>query len=249
MSLENLIVDETELPPKPRRTLIYGVGGIGKSTFGAEAPNPIFVKTEDGLGMVKTKSYPLCKDFDTFMSYLTDIYSNDYKFETVCIDSLDWLEKLIWDVVAKKEGKSNIDEIGFYKGYNFAVPYWRRVIHALTMLWQKRMNIIVIAHERIEKIQNPDGEDYDRHSPAIHKFANEIIREWCDEVFYAHYVVYASKSDGDRKAKAHGNGERILQCNQSATIVAKSRLKMPDKIAFPEGASYKEYAKYFKEVK
>ncbi|MCP4887502.1 MAG: AAA family ATPase, partial [Planctomycetaceae bacterium] len=32
--------------PKPPRVLLYGVEGIGKSTFGSEAPKPIFVQTE-----------------------------------------------------------------------------------------------------------------------------------------------------------------------------------------------------------
>ena len=35
--------------PKPPRLLVYGTEGIGKSTFAAQAPHPIFVQTEDGL--------------------------------------------------------------------------------------------------------------------------------------------------------------------------------------------------------
>ena len=34
---------------RPRRALIYGVQGVGKSTFGAMAEAPIFIQTEDGL--------------------------------------------------------------------------------------------------------------------------------------------------------------------------------------------------------
>ena len=37
---------------KPPRILAYGVEGVGKSTFAAAAPNPIFVQTEDGLGEI-----------------------------------------------------------------------------------------------------------------------------------------------------------------------------------------------------
>jgi len=35
------------------RLMLYGVEGIGKSTFAAGAPNPIFILTEDGLGSLK----------------------------------------------------------------------------------------------------------------------------------------------------------------------------------------------------
>ena len=34
---------------RPRRVMLYGTHGIGKSTFGAMAEKPIFVPTEDGL--------------------------------------------------------------------------------------------------------------------------------------------------------------------------------------------------------
>ena len=37
---------------KPPRIMIYGSEGVGKSTFGASAPNAIFVQTEDGLGEI-----------------------------------------------------------------------------------------------------------------------------------------------------------------------------------------------------
>ena len=32
--------------PAPRRVMVYGVQGVGKSTFGAAAPRPIFIQTE-----------------------------------------------------------------------------------------------------------------------------------------------------------------------------------------------------------
>ncbi|NCX92512.1 MAG: hypothetical protein EBX03_13185, partial [Rhodobacteraceae bacterium] len=34
---------------KPRRTMLYGVEGVGKSTFFAQAEKAIFVPTEDGV--------------------------------------------------------------------------------------------------------------------------------------------------------------------------------------------------------
>ena len=34
---------------KPPRIMVYGQEGVGKSTFGASAPAPIIIQTEDGL--------------------------------------------------------------------------------------------------------------------------------------------------------------------------------------------------------
>lgn len=44
---------------RPPRLLVYGVEGIGKSTFAAHAPNPIFIQTEDGLDELECSKFPL----------------------------------------------------------------------------------------------------------------------------------------------------------------------------------------------
>lgn len=42
---------------RPPRIMIYGSEGVGKSTFGASAPSPIFIQTEDGLGELDSTSF------------------------------------------------------------------------------------------------------------------------------------------------------------------------------------------------
>ena len=44
---------------RPPRIMIYGSEGVGKSTFGASAPSPIFIQTEDGLGELDCNKFPL----------------------------------------------------------------------------------------------------------------------------------------------------------------------------------------------
>ena len=44
---------------KPPRILLYGVEGVGKTTFAACAPAPIFIRTEDGLGELEVPAFPL----------------------------------------------------------------------------------------------------------------------------------------------------------------------------------------------
>ena len=46
---------------KAPRILVYGGAGLGKTTFGSDAPAPIFLPTEDGLGKIETDSFPLLK--------------------------------------------------------------------------------------------------------------------------------------------------------------------------------------------
>ena len=45
---------ETGRVTRPRRTLVYGTHGIGKSSFAARFPSAIVVQTEEGLSRAET---------------------------------------------------------------------------------------------------------------------------------------------------------------------------------------------------
>jgi hypothetical protein len=78
--------------PKPPRVLCYGVEGIGKSTIGSQAPKPIFIQTEDGLDEIDCDRFPLATSLDQVTTALADLEREQHDYETVVIDSLDWLE-------------------------------------------------------------------------------------------------------------------------------------------------------------
>ncbi|MFN7022136.1 MAG: ATP-binding protein [Phycisphaerales bacterium] len=220
--------------PKPRRVMLYGTHGIGKSTFGAMAENPIFIPTEDGLGDIECESFPLARSLGEVMAALESLYSGEHGYRTVVIDSLDWLERLIWNEVCEDEQAANIEKIGYAKGYAFAIEKWRTVLGALDALRGDRgMTVIVIAHAKIEKFENPETVPYDRYSPRLHKLASALVQEWADEVLFATYKVLTVKVDeAFNKAKHNGvgTGERIIRTVERPAHVAKNRLNLPEEL-------------------
>ncbi|NYZ70527.1 AAA family ATPase, partial [Endozoicomonas sp. SM1973] len=88
------------------RILIYGTHGIGKTTFAANAPNPIFLFTEDGAGQLALDSFPLLKTYEDVISALNALINEEHDFKTVVLDSLDHLEPLVWEHTATKAGKA-----------------------------------------------------------------------------------------------------------------------------------------------
>ena len=111
--------------PKPPRVLLYGVEGIGKSTFGSQAPNPIFIQTEDGLDELDCDRFPLATTFDDVVAALKTLRQEKHDYESVVIDSLDWLERLVWDKLCQRYGVESIEKVdgGYARGY----------MHALTL--------------------------------------------------------------------------------------------------------------------
>lgn len=134
---------------KKKRIIIHGDAGIGKTTLGAMAPSPVFIQTEDGLGNLDATAFPLAKTFDDIMGALQSLYTEEHEFKTLVVDSLDWLEPLIWAQVCATHKVQSIEALGFGKGYVEALSLWRQFFEGVTALRDAReMDIIMIAQDR-----------------------------------------------------------------------------------------------------
>lgn len=235
---------ETGQSIRPRRVLIYGQHGVGKSTFGAMADSPVFIQTEDGLSNIDAPRLPLAQSYGDVLAALGELYTEKHEFTTVIIDSLDWLERLIWAEVCAKRGVESIEDIGYAKGYVFALTQWREVLSGLDALRNERgMQAILIAHAQVEKFNNPETETYDRYAPRLHKLASALVQEWCDEVLFASYRVHTKQTNEgfDRKrVQGIGAGERIIRTTERPAHLAKNRLNLPDELPL----DYRVYAAF-----
>jgi hypothetical protein len=219
--------------PKPPRLLVYGTEGIGKSTFAAGAPNPVFVQTEDGLDEIDCDKFPLATAYDEVLAALAELRSEPHEYETVVIDSLDWLERMIWDKVCQESGAKSIEKAdgGYAKGYTHALTYWREVVEHLNALRNTRgMVVVLIAHAKVEKFEDPESSPYDRYSPRLHKHAAALVSEWCDAVLFATRKVRTQTEDagfGRKRTIAHAlgkdGGERVLRTVGGPSCIAKNR--------------------------
>ena len=226
---------------KPRRVMLYGVHGIGKSTFGAMAPQPVFIQTEDGLGNLDAARFPLAEPFDDVMAAVMALYTEAHEFQTVVVDSADWLEQLIWKEVIRRRPTTergrdvtSIEDYGFAKGYTYALEPWREVLDGLNALRNERgMMVILIAHAKIERFENPETDAYDRYSPRLNKHASALIQEWCDEVLFATYKVHTKQTDegfDKTRTRGIGTGDRIIRTTERPAHMAKNRMSLPEEM-------------------
>lgn len=230
---------------KPRRTLIYGVHGVGKSTLAADAPDCLMINLEDGLNDIECDKTELFRTFDQVMDCLRWLAEEDHDYKNVAIDTVDWLETMIHKAVATAASKDSIADIGYGAGFKQALTYWDRLIFALNWLRaEKGVGVILLAHTEAKKFENPEADSYDRYQPALHPLAGSLLQEWCDEVLFASYRVFTRKEDqgfNKKRTVATGDGQRYLRTQETAAVLAKNRLNMPPEIEF----AWSAYQQYF----
>ncbi len=213
------------------RIMLYGVEGIGKTTFAANAPNPIFICTEDGLGSLQVDHFPLATKASDVLDAITSLVTDQHDFGTVVLDSVDWLDNLIWSDV---ESTHDAKDLAYGKGAMIVAERWREVLAGLNALRNdKGMVVILIAHCQIKRFDSPEVEPYDRYQPKLQERSNAILREWVDAVMFANYKTIVKKDDvGFNKTSNRGisTGERLLFTSERPAYMAKNRYGLPESL-------------------
>jgi hypothetical protein len=196
------------------KIVIAGPGKIGKTTFASQAPNAVGILTEDGADAVDASAFPLCSSLSDVYSAIGTLLKDKHDFESVFLDSLDWLEPLLHQHVCEANKWASIEAPGYGKGYIAAAEEWRTLLSGLEALRaQRNMAIILIAHDKIKRFESPLHEGYDQYTLKLHDRAGALVQEWADVIGWANYRVVTTQSDagyGNKETKARTTGERIL---------------------------------------
>lgn len=232
----------TTSQPKPPRILLYSVEGLGKSTFGASAVSPIFIQTEDGLDEINVARFPKAETFEDVLTAMRFLYTEPHNFKTLVIDTIDWLEALVWKTVCDRHKKNHIEDFGYGKGYKFAMDEWNVLLRGLSALREeKNMAIILLAHADIKRFDSPETEPYDRYCIKTHASITEKLSEWCDAVLFANYVITIEKTDvgfNKKVVRGSGGGYRMMYTEERPAFRAKNRYGLPAELPFEKNSAW-----------
>jgi hypothetical protein len=217
------------------RIVLIGVEGVGKTTAGAQCPKPIILTAEEGLvgrGFDGVEHYSPSgwTDVLEFLTWLRD--NNDKGYESIIVDTIDWLEPHAEAFICARDKKSSLDDYGHGNGYIALSDEFRRALKLLDDIHKKGLLVMITAHCQIKPFSNPSGDNYDRYELKCSKRIGAMVKEWSDAVLFANYHVDIVKESKKGKAKGIGGQVRLVYAERNAAWDAKNRFGLPSVMPF-----------------
>ena len=218
----------------PVKVVLYGPEGIGKSSFAAKFPQPVFIDTEGGTKRLNVARLPAPTSWAMLLDEVAEVRKGNVPCRTLVIDTADWAERLCTEAVCARAKVHGIEDFGYGKGYTYLKEEFSRLLDALEEVLTTGRHVVVLAHAAITKFEQPDAVgNYDRWSMKTSKQVAPLLREWCDMLLFANYKTIVEKSGSGQNAKNKASGaRRVLYTAHHACWDAKNRFSLPEEIPF-----------------
>jgi len=216
------------------KMLIYGPEGVGKTTFAANVPGCVFIDTEGSTRHMDVARFDAPVELGDVLNQLNYVLGHAGEIGAVAIDTVDWLEKLIFNAVCVEKKIVNIEDIGYGKGYVYAKQKMQQILEVLQAIVDRGVHVVLVCHSMIRKFELPDEMgSYDRYMLKLNeKNIAPIVKEWVDMMLFVNYRTdIVTDADGKTK-KGKGGQKRIMYANHSACWDAKNRFGLPDEMPF-----------------
>ena len=231
---------------EPIFALVYGVPGIGKSTFASEGEKPLFLGDAKESSHLNVARLPEPKTYHELLDQIEElIEAKTLKYKTIAIDNLGWIESLIFAEVCKEHNKKDIVAVGYGNGYKAAVEKHFLLVLALSELRkQKKVDIVIIGHSKVKTFQDPTTTSgYDRYQLSINEEAANVWYRSVDAVLFLNYEVL--KID-DNDKRAQGSGVRMMYTQERPQFQAKNRYGLPYRLVLAQGEGWSTFKKAIK---
>lgn len=246
--LTELMNIEEGIKPQPPICILYSVAGWGKTFMSSKFPKPILLPFENGSSELNvTRLLPpgekKINSIEYLMEALNNVLNSEHDYKTLVLDTASSLQDVIMRKVCNDEGVDSVEEIGYGRGYILAAQrYWPKIMDLLERIrTERKMIILILAHEQVTKFKNPAGNDYDRYSIQLRKEIVPDLVRWSDCVLFGNYYITTMEADasfGRATHKAAGSGARIIYTQERPSHIAKNRYNFPPEIEFEGNLDY-----------
>lgn len=223
--------------PGAKKVVIYGPEGIGKSTFAARFPDPVFIDTEGSTKEMDISRFERPSSWTMLMEQINYVWKTPGICKTLVIDTIDWAEQMCIEDLCARYGKKGIEDFGYGNGYVYAKEEFGRFLNLLNEVVQSGIHVVLTAHTHLRKFEQPDEMgSYDRWELKLGKKTQSqtapLVKEWADMVLFANYKTWSvAVDDKGKKRKAQG-GARVMYTAHNPCWDAKNRYGLPEEVPF-----------------
>jgi hypothetical protein len=212
---------------RAQRVVIYGVESVGKSTFAAQFPKPLFLDVEGGTAHLDTDRVEITT-LAELESAIRECQTTDY--QSVIIDSADWAERLVLEGMLTQDKKKSVEDYGYGKGFVMLAEKFARLLTIADQIVAGGKNVVFIAHSKVQRVEPPDMlSAYDRYELKLTKQSAPLLKEWADELWFFKFKTKTVESESGR-SKGIGGKERIILTTHSAAYDAKTRSGLAEEL-------------------
>lgn len=224
-----------------KKVCIYGPEGIGKSTFAAQFPNPLFIDTEGSTKEMDVARFEKPNSWQMIFEQIRYIKAHPTICGTLVIDTIDWAEMLCIEFICANYHKDGLESFGYGTGYVYVREAFGKLLNRLEELIERNIHVVLTAHAQIRKFEQPDELGaYDRYELKLGKKTGSqtspLVKEWADMVLFANYKTQSVAVDKKgQKHKAQG-GRRVMYTAHHPCWDAKNRHNLAEELPFEYGA-------------
>lgn len=227
---------------KPPRIVLYGPPKVGKTSFAASIPDNLILDFEGGSGAQSANRIDKNRidTFEKVLDVLKQIYDQKHRFKFLTLDTLDWLQEIVFEKAAKEHNQPTVAAVPYGVGFATVQNLWRQILDGLELIQEEKgMAILCLAHSHIVTYNSPTSESYNRVSLKLHEKEKgnstvSLFREWVDVIAYVNSEVFVKEEDAGFKKKIRRAtaGERTMHLVDHPAFLAGNRYALPSEIAF-----------------
>lgn len=217
--------------PGALKVVIYGPEGIGKSTFAAQFPRPLFIDTEGSTRHMDVRRTERPTSWAMLLEQVRCVRDDPGLCATLVIDTADWAEQLCIESICAAKKLSGIEDMGYGKGYVYLAEEFGRLLNLLEEVVARGVHGVLTAHAMMRKFEQPDELGaYDRWELKLQKKTAPLVKEWSDVLLFANYKTLSVPADAKGKTFKAQGGRRVVYTSHHPCWDAKDRLGMPDEL-------------------
>lgn len=141
------------------KVVAYGSEGIGKTTFAAAFPEPLFIDTEGGTAHMDVRRIDRPQSWEELLSIISEVAADPNVCKTLVLDTADWAEALCVAYVCQKYKQNSIESFGYGKGYTILGEEFGRLFAALDAVIASGKNVVITAHARCASSSSPTNRE------------------------------------------------------------------------------------------